>query len=49
MKKIAIFIFMLIGIFPVLAKAENASLKEEYLKGIYYVVEAKDGTISQNQ
>lgn len=49
MKKIAIFIFMLIGMFPVLAKAENATLKEEYLKGIYYVVEAKDGTISQNQ
>ena len=35
--------------FPLLAcRAESVTLDEEYLKGIYYVVEAKDGTISQN-
>ena len=49
MKKIILFIFMFISAFPVLAKAEKATLEEEYLKGVFYVVEAKDGTISKNQ
>jgi len=50
MKKYLIFIVIFVNMFPMLVcHAENATLEEEYLKGIYYVVTAKDGTVSQNR
>lgn len=49
MKKYLVFIVVFLSMFPMLVcHAENVTLKEEYLKGVYYVVEAKDGTVSQN-
>lgn len=34
---------------PILVKAENATLEEEYLKGVYYVMTAEDGKVLEHQ
>lgn len=42
------FIFFFIGMCPMLVKAENATLEEEYLKGVYYVMTSPEGEVLQN-
>lgn len=49
MKKLIIFIFCVVGIFPWIARAEEASLTEEYLKGVYFILTPKTGDPQMHQ
>lgn len=41
--------FCLFTICPLVAKAENAVLEEEYLKGVYFVMTSKEGEVKNQQ
>lgn len=49
MKKIWMFLFCLMMLYPVFVKAESATLEQEFYPNVYYVMTSKDGNVLENQ